>query len=272
MPKMFLRASSPLMKEKAPIIVLIIVAAGLAVGLIVVNNKARQETQDLSDALSVQSNTVTSIKTSLAEQVAVNQALETNLSATRVDLSNKLALSDANLRTTEANLEKVQAEAKAQADADNAELARRDKKISDLENQNQDMDKQAAELHDHITGLETQIADTKDKLSRSEGDRVALLAELKRLQAEKIVWENRFNDLAALKVQVHKLKEDLQLARNLDWIRRGIYEAFNEKGGERLIHPPVTAEPASNLTVNVELRQSGQTTIGAPIPGTDSAK
>jgi chromosome segregation ATPase len=260
------------MKEKAPVIVLIIVAAGLAVGLIVVNDKARQEKQDLSDALSVQSNTVTTIKTSLAEQVAVNQTLETNLAATRIDYSNKLTLSDANLRSTESSLEKAQAESKAQADADAAELAMRDKKISELENQNQDMDKQAVELRDHISGLEVQIAATKDRLTRSEGDRVVLLKELKRLQDEKIVWETRFNDLAALKAQVRKLKEDIVLARNLDWLRRGIYETFNEKGGERLIHPVVSYRPATNLTLNVELRQSGETKISAPIPSTEPAK
>jgi chromosome segregation ATPase len=260
------------MKDKAPFIVLIIVAAGLAVGLIVVNNKARQEKQELYDALSVQSNTVTAIKTRLTEQEAVNQTLETNLATTRADYSNKLTLSDANLRSTEATLEKVQAEAKAQADADTAELARRGKQISQLQNQTQDMDKQAADLRDHISGLETQIAATQDKLARSEGDRNGLVKELKRLQEEKIVWENRFNDLAILKAQVRKLKDSLAVARNLDWLRRGIYGAANEKGGERLIHPATFATPAANLTLNVELRQSGDTKITAPSPSSTSEK
>jgi septal ring factor EnvC (AmiA/AmiB activator) len=260
------------MKEKAPVIVLIIVAAGLAVGLVVVNNKARQEKQDLSYALSVQSNTVVTIKTTLAEQEAVNQTLETNLAQTRFDYSNKLTLSDANLRNTQGALEKAQAEAKAQADSDAAELAKRDKKISDLQNQNQDMDKQSVEMRDHIAGLENQIADTKDRLSKSEGDRAVLVKELKRLQAEKVVWEARFNDLAALKAQVKKLREDIALAKNLDWIRRGIYETFNEKGGERLIHPPVSYPAVSNLTVNVELHQNGETKISNPIPSADSPK
>ena len=255
------------MKDKAPIIVLIIVAAGLGFGLIVVNNKAHREKQELYDALSVQSNTVTTIKTSLTEQQAVNQVLETNLAATRADYSNKLALNDANLRSTEENLDKVKAEAKAQADADIAEIAKRDKKIFDLENQNQDLDKQAGDLRDHISGLQTQIAATKEKLAMSEGDREVLLKELKRLQAEKTVLENRFNDLAVLKAQVRKLKNELSLARNLDWIRRGIYDAFAEKGGERLIHPPENSPPETNPTLNVELHQTGQTNPHAPPPG-----
>ncbi len=186
------------MKDKAPLIVLIIVAAGLGLGLIVVNNKASREKQELYDALSVQSNTVTTIKASLTDQQAVNQALETNLASTRTEYSNKLALSDANLRSAQENLDKVTAESKAQSDAFTALIAQRDKKISELETQNQDLDKQAVELRDHISGLQNQIASTQDKLARSEGDRDVLLKELKRLQAEKTVLESRFNDLAGI--------------------------------------------------------------------------
>jgi chromosome segregation ATPase len=256
------------MKDKAPIIVLIIVAAGLGFGLIVVNNKAHREKQELYDALSVQSNTVTTIKTSLTEQQAVNQVLETNLAATRADYSNKLTLSDANLRSAEENLEKVKTEAKA----DTAEIALRDKKISDLENHNQELDKQAGDLQDHISSLQTQIAATTDKLARSEGDREVLLKELKRLQAEKTDLENRFNDLAVLRSQVRKLKNELSQARNLDWIRRGIYDAFKEKGGERLVNPPDNSLPETNPTLTVELHQGGETNVLAPPPGGIPAK
>jgi chromosome segregation ATPase len=260
------------MKDKAPLIVLIIVAIGLGVGLIVVNNKAHREKQELYDALTVQSNTVTTIRTSLTEQQSVNQVLETNLATTRADYSNKLTLSDANLHTAEENLEKSKAEAKAQAEADAAELARRDKKIADLENQNQDLDKQASEMRDHISGLQTQIATTKDRLSRSEGDRDVLLKELKRLQAEKTVWENRFNDLAVLQAQVRKIKNDLAEARNLDWTRRGIYATLRERGAERLIHPVYNLPPPATPAMNVELHRPAGTPIVAPDPSDISPK
>jgi chromosome segregation ATPase len=255
------------MKDKAPIIVLIIVAAGLGLGLMVVNNKASREKQELYDALSVQSNTVTTIKSSLTEQQAVNQVLETNLAATRVEYSNKLALSDANLRSAQENLEKATAEAKAQAEASAVQMAQRDKKISDLETQNQDLDKQAADLRDHISGLQSQIAATQDKLARSEGDREVLLKELKRMQAEKTVWENRFNDLAVLRAQIRKLKTDLAEARNADWTRRGVYAAIREKGGERLIHPVYDTPLAATPPLNVELHRSGNTNVIAPDAG-----
>jgi chromosome segregation ATPase len=254
------------MKDKAPIIVLIIVAAGLGLGLIVVNNKASREKQGLYDALSVQSNTVTTIKSSLTELQAVNQVLETNLTTTRAEYSNKLALSDANLRSAQENLEKASAEAKAQADASAAQIAQRDKKISDLETQNQDLDKQAADLRDHISGLQSQIASTQDKLARSEGDREVLLKELKRLQAEKTVWENRFNDLAVLRAQIRKIKGDLAEARNADWTRRGIYATIREKGAERLIHPVYDTPSAATPSLNVELHRTGNTNVSAPDP------
>jgi chromosome segregation ATPase len=248
------------------------VAAGLGLALLVVNNKAHREKQELYDALSVQSNTVTTIKTSLEEQQAVNQVLETNLAATRVDYSNKLTLSDANLRSAEENLEKAKTEAKAQADAEIAEIATRDKKISDLENQNQDLDKQASDLRGHISGLQTQINATQDKLARSEGDREVLLKELKRLQTEKTALESRFNDLAVMQAQVRKLKNELSVAQNLDWIRRGIYDAIKEKGGERLISPPNNSSPEANPALNVELHRTGETNILSPPPGDIPAK
>jgi chromosome segregation ATPase len=255
------------MKDKAPIIVLIIVAVGLGVALIVVNNKANDEKERASERIKTLSNTIDSKQTSLEEQQAVNRALETNLSTTTADYSNKLSASEAQLASTAANLTKVQAEAKAQADAAAAELAQRDKKISDLEGQNQELDKQSVELRGSITNLEGQIAMTEKKLSASEGDRDFLVKELKRLQAEKADLERKFNDLAILREQVHKLKEELSIARRLDWIRRGIYETFNEKGGERLMHPVHPVPPATNTpSLNVELRQDGGARIVAPSP------
>jgi hypothetical protein len=89
---------------------------------------------------------------------------------------------------------------------------------------------------------------------------------LKELQAKKDELEKKFNDLAALKEQVHYLKEQLSIARRLDWIRRGIYETLNERGGQRLIHPPPPAPPPTNASLKVELRQSGGVKIQAPAP------
>ena len=147
-----------------------------------------------------------------------------------------------------------------------AEVAQRDKKISDLESQNMELDKQSADLRGSISNLEGQIGVTQKKLAASEGDRATLIKELKELQAKKDELEKKFNDLVALREQVHKLKEQLSIARRLDWIRRGIYETMNEKGGQRLIHPPQAPPPATNNSLKVELKQNGDVKIEAPPP------
>jgi chromosome segregation ATPase len=202
----------------------------------------------------------------LTEQQSVNRTLETNLATTTADYSNKLISRDAQLAATQSDLAKIQADAKAQADAAAAEMAQRDKKISDLESQNQELDKESNDLRGSISDMETQISATKKKLAASEGDRAALIKELKELQAKKDDLEKKFNDLAALKDQVHKLKEELSIARRLDWIRRGIYETFNQKGAERLLHPAEPLPVNTNSSLNVEIRQSGGVKIQAPAP------
>lgn len=261
------------MKDKAPIIVLIIVAVGLAIGLIVVNNKASQEQKEAEDKIASLSNTVVTTKAALSDYRTVNQTLETNLAATRTEASNKLSLSEANLHSTEAELEKTRAEAKAQADADAAAMAQRDKKISDLQTQNVDLDKKAADLRNTIADLDSQIADTKKKLAESQGDRTLLLAELKRLQSQQAALEKKFHDLAALRLEIRKLKEEATLARQLDWMRRGVYASFGEKGSELLMkHERAASVPTTNAQLNVEVRQNGEVKIQSSSPTNLPAK
>lgn len=255
------------MKDKAPIIVLIIVAVGLGVALIVVNNKANDERETAASNINTLSNNWTSVRASLDEQQAVNRTLETNLAAAKTEFSNKLAARDAQLASLQGELAKSQANSKAQAEASAAEVAQRDKKISELEGQNQELDRQSTDLRGNITNLEGQIEVTKKKLAASEGDRTELIKELKELQAKKDELERRFNDLAVLKAQVKMLKEQLSIARRLDWIRRGIYETLDEKGAQRLIKPVRPLPPDTNSSLNVELKQNGDIKIQAPPPG-----
>ena len=56
------------------------------------------------------------------------------------------------------------------------------------------------------------------------------------LIASKADMEKKFNTIADVKEQLHKLKVEASLARQLDFMRRGIYASFHEKGGERMIH------------------------------------
>jgi hypothetical protein len=258
------------MKDKGPILVLLLVAVGLGIALIVVNKEAADQSREAADSLAVASNTVTSVKKQLAELQTVNQTLESNITAVRTDFSNKMTLADANLRTTEADLEKAVAEAKAEtkaaADSNAVVLAQQDQKIADLESHNAALDKEADALHVAITNLETRIAATKEKLANSEGDRTFLLNELKTLQSEKIDLETKFNSIADVREQLRKLKAEAAIARRLDWMRRGMYDTFKEKGGELLIHPLSLVPPPASSGANVELKESGGVKIQTSPP------
>src|SRR5205807_1819124 len=142
------------------------------------------------------------------------------------------------------------------------QTAKRDGKIAELEGQNDDLSKKMTDLNTSITSLESQIDDTKKKLAASEGDRDFLLNELKRLQTEKAELERKFNDLAVLRDQVRKLRDELSIARRLEWIRRGLYGS--EKGAERLQKGLASAGPQTNYDLNVEIKQSGGTKIIPP--------
>jgi chromosome segregation ATPase len=119
------------------------------------------------------------------------------------------------------------------------------------------------DLNTAIDELERQIAETERKLTASEGDREFLLAELKRLQTEKADLERQFSDLALLRDQIRKLKDELSIARRLEWIRRGLYGS-EHKGAEKL--QPGFATPPGDADLEVEIRQDGESKV-VPAPG-----
>ncbi|MBA4149548.1 MAG: hypothetical protein H0X66_15660 [Verrucomicrobia bacterium] len=248
-------------------IFLILLAAGFGIGLIVLNNKAKDEKQGSVANITRLSNDVVQTQEKLQDQQQVNLSLEGNLAQLKQEIATvtgKLGSTESTLATTKATLAQTQAEAKAAAEAAAAEVAKRDSRIQELEGQNDDLTQRMVELNISLGSLEKQIADTELKLAASEGDRDFLLKELKRLQAEKAELEKQFNDLAVLREQVSKLKEELSIARRLEWIRRGIYGTSTRGGAEGLIRPnPVVSVVRTNV-LNVELRQDGTTTIVAP--------
>jgi chromosome segregation ATPase len=258
------------MRGKAFLIILVIIVLGLGAALVVTNQRAVEETHQRDQAISRLSNNVVEVSAKRDELASVNMSLSNILATKTLEYSNKIIATEADRDATAAKLAKSQAEAKAAADAARGEMEARDKKIADLEGQNVTLDKQATDLRGSITKLEGQITDTEKKLANSEGERSFLLKELDRLHAEKADLEKKFNDLAALREQVHKLKEELSIARRLDWIRRGIADAFAQKGGERQMAQK--AEPAAATPgLNVELKQDGTSTITTPAPtGSDA--
>ena len=252
---------------KAAIVVLLLLTLGLGAGLFYRHNEALKQREQDFEVKNVLTNKLDDTQKKYEEQEQFTMVLQTNLLAQKGELnqtSNQLV-------KLMLDLSKTQKEAQAAADAAKAEMAKRDAKINELEAQNDALDKQAIDMKAAINNLEKSIADTEKQLAASEGDREFLLKELKRLQAEKAELERQFNDLSALRSQVAKLKEELSIARRLEWIRMGIYGMQTQKGAEKLMQAAASPTPATPYNLNVELKQdgtanviSGQTNSAAP--------
>ena len=241
---------------KAAIIALVILSLGLAGGLLWRHTKARSDEHlHVADKIFL-TNQLNETKSKLDENEQMASFLQKNLDQANLKLSDR---SNEVLRLS-GTLAKTQQDAQAAAEAAKSEMARRDAKINELEAQNTALDKQATDLKSAIGNLEKSIADTEKKLAASEGDREFLLKELKRLQAEKAELERQFNDLAVLKTQVSKLKDELSIARRLEWIRMGIYGMQNVKGAEKLLSTN-WAGTDNKFDLNVELKQDGGANI-----------
>jgi myosin heavy subunit len=237
---------------KALIAILILACLGLGAGLFYRHTQAEKQEQKDGETINQLSTKVSDNERKLAEQSAVNTTLEKDLTAR----TQQLAETSNTLVTVTANLAKVREEAQAAATNAAADIAKRDARINELETQRDDLTKRMTDLNTQINGLDSQIGDYQRKLAASEGDREYLLKELKRLQTEKNDLERQFNDLAMLREQVRKMKDELSISKRLDWIRRGLYGTL--KGAERL-QKGFTPAPTNhqNFDLNVELKQNG---------------
>jgi chromosome segregation ATPase len=234
----------------------------LSAGMWLRHTSAEKQAKELQDKIALLAGQVTQKDQDLTEAKQVNSTLEAHL-AQQSDAASRLSNT---LSQTTATLQKTEAEAKKAAQTSAEEMAKRDQRISELEGQRDDLTKRMTELNGAITGLESQITETQRKLATSEGDRAFLLKELKRLQSEKQELERQFNDLAMLRDQVRKLKEELSTASRLDWLRRGLYGS-TPKAAEKLRQPLTSTNKDFNL--NVELRQDGSVKVNptnAPAP------
>jgi chromosome segregation ATPase len=248
------------MKVRVAIVVLILACVALGVTLFVRNNQATQERADLQNLITLHSNDLVRAHVSIKGLEEVNQSLESQLAGVR---SESESLS-AKLVSANAELSKVRSEAASAAEIAAAEMGKRETRINELSGQNDTMLNSMADLNTSLKGLEKQIAETEQRLAASEGDREFLLGELKRLQTEKAELERQFNDLALVREQVRRLKDELSLAQRLEWIRRGIYGSHAVKGGELLMSRGYEPAPKASYDLTVELRQDGTAKVEAP--------
>jgi septal ring factor EnvC (AmiA/AmiB activator) len=257
------------MKNRIGVITLVAICLVLGIVLIVVMTKASSRQQEDAEHITKLSNEWVTAEKQVDEQKSVVATLYKDRDEQKKaydDLSNNLAKTSTDLSTTSSNLTKSEADLKATRD----EVAQRDAKIADLESENQQLDKQASDLSTSITNLSVKIAETQKKLETTEVDNDFLVKELKRLTAEKEELERQFNDLTVLRAQVSKLKEELSVARRLQWIRDGLFANLSQKPGQKLMQgsagtqpPAKTVKPAYDL--NVEVGADGSVKVIPPL-------
>src|SRR5262249_44261228 len=94
--------------------------------------------------------------------------------------------------------------------------------------------------------------------------------QLQRLLGEKAELERKFNDLTVVRAQLRKLKQELVIARRLEWSRQGLLANTEHKGASKLMQgagaprPPTSTTPAANYDLNVEINSQGGARIVPP--------
>jgi chromosome segregation ATPase len=248
------------MTNRIGVIILLLLCLGLGVGIMVVKRTAAEQRDVDVKQIVTLSNQWTKASSDLDEQKKVAVMLEKDLEARKADYEKSLAVLTNNVAEVSSNLVKAETGLRA------AELTIKDNnaKIADLEAQNQAADKKAAELSDSITNLNTQIAETQRKLATAEGNQAFLEKQLKQLMADKNELERQFNDINVLRAQVSKLKEEMNVARRLEWSRQGVFASSDQKGAQKLMQGISASTPKSsksNYDLNVEVSSDGSVRV-----------
>jgi chromosome segregation ATPase len=273
------------MKNRIGFIVLGIVCVGLGIGLIVLNNNATKRQQEDAAAIGSLSNTLTKVEGSYQESTNTIKALETDVRERSQQLetvSNSLTKVSANLTQASAQLtqtsnELVKTETTLKTTQEEVAVAKT--RISELEAQNQALDKQAQDLNAKIGTLNDQIALTQKKLAVAEGDKSFLEKELKQMMSEKADLERQFNDINSVRTQLAKLRDQMYIARRVEWARQGLTADSDAKGAQKLLRPingsQTTMQAKADrpkYDLNVEVRQDGSVKVIPPLTNSAPAK
>ena len=240
------------MKTKLGIVILAMASGGLAIALFVTKNAADERLKKDADAILDFSNQLVAATANLDELRQVNLMLTNDLAGSRQEaltFSNQFTEISGMLASTKASLQGAK-----------DQIASLNGRIAGLETQNQVLDQRAAALTNAIASLNAQIADIQQKLAGSETNNAFLEKELQRQTAAKAELENKFNNLTVVRAQVKKLKNDLFVARRLQWMREGSEPGSQQKGGQLLIQRAAsitnTVRPP-HYDLNVEVGSDG---------------
>ena len=195
------------------------------------------------------SNQLTTASASLDELRQVNLMLTNDLDASRqtlTTLSNQYVATSTSLSNTTVALKTAQDQ------------------IAELETQNQELDQRVADMTNTIDNLSTQISETQMKLVETETNNTFLESELKQQVAQRADLERKFNNLTQVRAQVRKLRDDLLVARRLQWMREGTDPGQQHKGAELLMARGAVTNrivgPA-HYDLNVEVSSDGSVQV-----------
>lgn len=260
------------MKNVIGIVLLVLLCVGLGVALIVRHNKAEEQRKKDETTIMDFSNKLSKVTIDLDDERGMNTGLQKDIEKFKGQMAQLTNV----ITETQAVVDKTQAELESQKKATEeakAEITKRETRISELEAQNASLDQHASELTNAIAKLNFQISETEQKLRTSEGDKIFLQSELKRLLQEKSDMERKFNDVEVLRAQLKKLKEEMTVARRIDWIRRGVFG--EQKGAQRLMQganapAPARAVDSNKYDLNVEVGSDGSLRVIPPLGATNA--
>lgn len=254
------------MNAKIGIAILLVACIALGVALVTLKRQADAQQQQSAAKIEEVSNQVVKANANINDLNQVNLTLSNDLVSARetsLTFSNQMLVTSNTLATTlagtEASLQSVQ-----------QQVTNLTVRITDLEAQNQALDQRANSLSNTIVSLNTQIAATQMQLATSKTNNAFLSKQLQQLMAEKKKLEDKFNDLAEVRAQVRKLKEDYLVARRLEWMREGIDPTKPMKGGQLLMQrtlpvPGAAANAASSqYNLDVEVGSDGSVRVIPP--------
>jgi septal ring factor EnvC (AmiA/AmiB activator) len=258
------------MNTKTGIAILAVACFGLAVALVVFKHRADAQQTKSADTIIEFSNEIVKANVKIEDLNQANLNLSNDLATNReksLALSNQLAETAVTLAATAVSLQDAQ-----------QQITNLNVRITDLEAQNQVLDQRANSLSNTIAALDAQIAAAQIELASSKTNNAFLTEQLHQLMAEKKKLEDKFDDLAVVRAQARKLRDDLLIARRLAWMRAGIDPTKPLKGGQLLMQRPppaaANAAPAAGsprYNLNVEVGSDGSVHVIPPLTNAPAA-
>jgi chromosome segregation ATPase len=251
------------MNKTIGFVILVIACVALAIAVVVL--KSQSDAQQKKDAFTILqfSNDLDKADFKIDDLNQTNLRLSNDLDTNRLVLtvvSNELDVASNALTTTALSLQDAQ-----------QEITNLSTRINDLEAQNQVLDQRVDTLSNTIVSMDTQITVTQMKLAVSQTNNTFLEAELKREVAQENELEHKFNDLKDVRDQVHKLRDNLIMARRLAWMREGIDPTQLPKGGQLMMQRgSATTNASPYSTLNVEVNADGSVRVIPPLTGTNA--